>query len=80
MAVKKPVYMVTIREELVRHVYVEAWTEAAAREYVEHLYCDVGDIVLEADDYQGDSDISVYGPVDKEPEYFANDTDSRRQY
>lgn len=79
MAIKKPVYEVTITETLVKTVYVEAWSPAAARECVEHLYCDLGDIVLTSDDYNGDSNIDVsYKPVAAEPDYFANDNDSRR--
>ena len=59
MAIKKPVYQVTITEQLVKTVYVEAWTPAAARECVEHLYCELGDIVLTADDYNVEtSDLS----------------------
>ena len=79
MAVKKPVYRVTITEQLVKTVYVEAWTPAAARECVEHLYCELGDIVLTADDYNGDSDIDVSSkPVEAEPDYIASDNDGRR--
>lgn len=79
MAVKKPVYRVAISEHLIKNVYVEAWTPEAAEEYVQHLYCDTGELVLTADDYQGESDIFVdHHPVDEEPEYFANDDDSRR--
>ena len=78
MAVKKPVYRVAISEHLIKNVYVEAWTPEAARECIEHLYCDTGDIVLTADDYDGESDIFVdHKPVDEVPEYFANDEQSR---
>ena len=73
MAVKKPTYCVTITEKLIKCVYVEAWTPEAAREYVEHLYCDTGEIVLTADDYMGDSDITVKPAYDESPDYFADD-------
>lgn len=51
-------YTVKIIEKLERTVTVEAENKEEARAIVERRYCN-GDIVLDADDYQGDTDIIV---------------------
>lgn len=61
-------YEVRIRETIEKTVWVDANSPEEAQQRVElEYYC--GNIILDSDNYTGETDIDVIGPSDEEPEF-----------
>lgn len=62
-------YEVRIREYLEKTVWVDANSMEEALQKVEFEYYDCGNIILDSDNYTGETDIEVIGTSDEEPEF-----------
>ncbi len=69
------IYTFEIKETLSRLVSIKANSEEEASRYLDSLYIDKGEIVLDADDYHGDNEIIKFDSVDESKESEENNVD-----